>query len=93
MVVVVYTKPADPYSVRACTLLRMKDVAFVEKSVAQPSVAEEMQRVTGSSVPPQIVVHGRVIGGFDALGSLELRGELDRLLAGPVPQHLSTPTK
>jgi len=80
MVVVVYTKQADPYSVRACTLLRMKAVSFVEKDAALPEVAAEMLAVTGSSVAPQILIHGRCIGGFDALGSLELRGELDRLL-------------
>jgi glutaredoxin len=74
----VYTKAADPYSVRACTLLRMKQIDFVEKQL--PEYAEEMFRVTGSGVAPQIVINGRCIGGFDVLGSLELRGELDRLL-------------
>jgi glutaredoxin len=91
MGVVVYTKAADPYSVRACTLLRMKGVTFVERDVAQPAVAAEMVAVTGSSVAPQVVIHGHAIGGFEALGSLELRGELDALLAGP--QHLSTQTE
>ncbi len=78
MAVVVYTKVADPYSVRACTLLRMKNVDFIEKKL--PEYAEEMFRVTGSGVAPQIVINGRCIGSFDVLGSLELRGELDRLL-------------
>jgi glutaredoxin len=80
MSVVVYTKVADPYSVRACTLLRMKGVTFVEKEVAAPGVVDEMLRVTGSSSTPQIVIHGTVVGGFEELGSLELKGELDRLL-------------
>ena len=78
MAVVVYTKVADPYSVRACTLLRMKNVDFIEKQL--PEHADEMFRITGSGVAPQIVIHGRCIGSFDVLGSLELRGELDRLL-------------
>lgn len=78
---------------RACTLLRMKDVAFVEKNAALLEVAAEMLAVTGSSLVPQIIIHGRCIGGFDVLGSLELRGELDRLLAVSESKHLSTQTK
>lgn len=78
VVVVVYTKVADPYSIRACTLLRMKEINFVEKKL--PEYAKEMFNVTGSGAAPQIVINGRSIGGFDVLSSLELRGELDRLL-------------
>ena len=76
--VVIYTKVADPYSVRACTLLRMKEIPFTEKRL--PKYAEEMRRVTGSDKAPQVVIAGKVIGGFDTLGSLDLKGELDKLL-------------
>jgi glutaredoxin len=74
----------------------MKGVAFVEKSL--PEFAEEMRSVTGARDGPQILIGERAIGGFDALGSLELKGELDTLVAR-VPlkstqaQHLSTQTR
>ncbi len=77
--VIVYVKAADPYSVRACTLLRMKEVTFETRDVSH--YADEMLIVTGNSIAPQIVINGRAIGNFEALGSLELKGELDRLLA------------
>ncbi len=80
MVVIVYVKAGDPYSVRACTLLRMKEVVFETRDVSH--YADEMVAVTGCAVAPQIVIHDRAIGDFEALGSLELRGELDRLLSG-----------
>lgn len=91
MVVIVYTKQADPYSARACTLLRMKGVAFVERKL--PEHADEMLKATGSRAAPQIIVHGRPIGGFDQLGSLDLKGELDRLLSNRQSQSLSTQPK
>ena len=89
MVVIVYTKIADPYSIRACSLLRMKEVQYVEKRV--PEYREEMERRTGSTRVPQVIIHGKAIGGFDQLGSLELKGELDALLVDP--EALSKTTK
>jgi glutaredoxin len=56
----------------------MKEVDFEEREI--PAFADEMLEVTGSASAPQIVVHGVVVGSFEELGSLELRGELDRLL-------------
>lgn len=78
MTVIIYTKDLDPYSHRAKALLTMKRVAFIEKKIPEHQI--EMERVTGSSETPQIVINGRAIGSFDALGSLELQGKLDELL-------------
>jgi glutaredoxin 3 len=76
MTVVLYTKEADPYSVRAKSMLRMKGVAFTEKHVSP----EELQKLFGTTITPQIVINGKHIGSFDQLGSLELQGKLDELL-------------
>lgn len=76
--VIIYTKDADPYSVRAKALLAMKGVPFTERKL--PGAADEMQRATGTTVTPQIVIGGEHIGSFEQLGSLELQGKLDTLL-------------
>jgi glutaredoxin 3 len=77
-IVTLYTKPLDPYSVRAKQFLQRKGVAFVEKPL--PTHAAEMKQVTGSDRPPQVVINGKPIGSFDALTSLELQGKLDDML-------------
>jgi glutaredoxin 3 len=84
--VVVYGRTSDPYTVRARALLNAKGIHFTEKTL--PEHLDEMQRVTGAPDGPQILIGGRAIGGFDALGSLELRGELDRLVQAPSGMHL-----
>jgi glutaredoxin 3 len=76
--VTIYTKQADPYSVRAMTLLRMKGVSFTEKQL--PEHEAEMKAKTGTTTVPQILIGDEHIGSFDALGSLELQGKLDELL-------------
>lgn len=85
--VVLYGRVSDPYMVRARALLNAKNVRFTEKEL--PEYSEEMQRVTGASEGPQIVIGGRAIGSFDALGSLELKGELDRLLVAKPAREAS----
>ncbi len=78
--VVLYAKPVDPYSARARAFLTAKRIAFEEREL--PAHSQEMILRTGSSQVPQILINGISIGGFEELGSLELRGELDKLLRG-----------
>lgn len=78
MTIIIYTKPTDPYGLRAQTLLRMKHASFEVRSL--PEFYNEMQQQTGKNIGPQIIINGRVIGGFEELGSLDLHGELDKLL-------------
>ncbi len=90
--VILYGRESDPYTHRARTLLTMKGIAFVEKPL--PLHYDEMKTVTGGAEGPQLVIDGKAIGGFDALGSMDLRGELDRLLMqkpGAGTENLSIP--
>lgn len=69
--IVLYAKPADPYSVRLRELLRRKGVAFSERDAAEADAAWEL---------PQLVVDGVPLGTYEDVGSLDLRGKLDALL-------------
>ena len=42
-----------------------------------------VKRAGGRRTVPEIFVNGRIIGGFDELRALDLKGELDPLLAEP----------
>ena len=81
----VYTTPYCPFCVRAKTLLNNKKVAFEEIDVSEdPELREAMvQRAGGRRTVPEIFVNGRIIGGYDELRALELKGELDAILAEP----------
>lgn len=68
----------DPYSARARALLTSKRVAFEERPL--PKHMSDMLQLTGSTEAPQIVINGVAVGGYEKLSSLELRGELDKLL-------------
>ena len=81
----VYTTPYCPFCVRAKTLLNNKKVAFEEIDVSEdPELREAMvQRAGGRRTVPEIFVNGRIIGGYDELRALEIKGELDAILAEP----------
>lgn len=76
--VIIYTKKADPYSVRAMAILKAKQVPYDERPL--PQHEQELIKRLGTSEVPQIIINGRHIGGFEQLGSLDLKGELDKLL-------------
>ncbi len=81
----VYTTPYCPFCVRAKALLNSKQVAFEEIDVSEdPELREAMvKRAGGRRTVPEIFVNGRIIGGYDELRALELKGALDALLAEP----------
>jgi len=82
--VLIYTRPACPYCVRALSLLQQKGVAYTEIDDAafDPAKKREMiQRANGRSTFPQIFIGERHVGGCDDLMALERAGELDKLLA------------
>lgn len=84
--VIIFTKKADPYSVRAKAFLDAKRVNYIEKVL--PEFASELRSLCGTEQTPQIFINDVHIGSFDALGSLELRGELDRLLSHSGKAHV-----
>ena len=81
----VYTTPYCPFCVRAKALLNSKQVTFEEIDVSDDSELREtmVRRAGGRRTVPEIFVNDRIIGGYDELRALELRGELDVLLAEP----------
>ena len=78
----VFSSLLCPFCWRAKSLLKKKGVAFTEISVdGQPRARREMrERAGGRSTVLQISIDGAAIGGSDELATLEMSGELDRLL-------------
>jgi glutaredoxin 3 len=71
--------------VRAKALLNNKKAAFEEIDVSDDDDLREqmVKRAGGRRTVPEIFVNGRIIGGYDELRALELKGDLDPLLAEP----------
>ena len=85
--VIVYSQPFCGYCVAAKRLLSEKGAAFTEVDVMFDSERrnEMLERSGGRRTVPQIFIDGRHVGGYDDLSALDRTGELDRLLAAPVP--------
>jgi len=82
--VTIYTTVSCPYCVQAKRLLSAKGVAYTEVDVTgDHALRQEMIRASGRRTVPQIFIAGQPIGGFDELYELDVRGELDALLAAP----------
>ncbi len=81
----VYTTPYCPFCVRAKALLNGKKVVFEEIDVSEdPALREAMvKRSGGRRTVPEIFVNGKIIGGCDELYALEMKGQLDAILAEP----------
>ncbi|CAI06679.1 glutaredoxin 3 [Aromatoleum aromaticum] len=80
-----YATNVCPYCVRAEQLLKRKGVTDIEKiRVDQdPSLRDEMIRLTGRRTVPQIFIGDLHVGGCDDLFDLDHAGKLDSLLAAP----------
>lgn len=81
----VYTTSYCPFCFRAKALLEQKGVAFEEIDVTEDSNLRRQMtlRAGGRRTVPEIFINGRIIGGYDELRAIELRGDLDQLLAEP----------
>lgn len=82
--VIIYSTVTCGYCVSAKTLLESKDVPYetiyVDKDPAQ---LQKMLAITdGKRTVPQILINGKLIGGFSDLKRLNDSGELDILLKG-----------
>ena len=80
----VYTTFFCPYCVRAKKLLNKKGVDFQEIDVGKDaSLREAMtKRAGGIHTVPQIFIDDYHVGGCDDLFSLDIDGDLDKLLSG-----------
>jgi len=79
----VYTTNYCPFCTRAKALLDRKGVRFDEIDVTDdPDLREKMvERAGGRRTVPEIFINDRIVGGYDDLRALDLKGELDGLLA------------
>lgn len=67
--VVVWSKDHCPYCVQAKTLLTIKGIEFEERNISQGIWTREqlLEACPEARTVPQIVIDGRVIGGYDRL--------------------------
>lgn len=79
-----YTTAVCPYCIRAEQLLNSRGVTSLEKIRVDinPSLRDEMMRITGRRTVPQIFIGDYHVGGCDELIDLDRSGRLDTLLAG-----------
>ena len=78
-----YTSAVCPYCVRAEQLLNSRGVTALEKIRVDldPSLRDEMMKITGRRTVPQIFIGDYHVGGCDELIDLDRSGRLDTLLA------------
>ena len=79
----VYTTTYCPFCTRAKSLLKSKNIAFVEIDVTEDDElrAKMIELSGGRRTVPEIFINGKIVGGYDELRALEMKGELDALLA------------
>lgn len=80
--VTVYTNANCSYCIRAKTMLEKWSIAFDEVRIdSSHDAMREFARVTKNARSvPQIVIDGKLIGGFSELTELHMDGELDELM-------------
>ncbi|QCE33930.1 glutaredoxin 3 [Acetobacteraceae bacterium] len=78
----IYTQPGCPFCQRALALLEDKGIPFEHIDAPRGSEAREavIKRSGGQKTVPVIFIDGELIGGCDALLSLENSGRLNTIL-------------
>ncbi|MCW3032786.1 MAG: glutaredoxin 3 [Solirubrobacteraceae bacterium] len=80
--VIVYTTDPCSFCARAKGLLSTRGIEYAEINLSKdPSGRMELVQRTGMMSFPQILVGGRLVGGFKELLAAEQDGRLDELLA------------
>jgi glutaredoxin 3 len=82
-------KPVTVYSTDRCSfcasakmLLNRREIEFEEINLARdPDGRAELAELTGMITFPQILIHGKPIGGFQELLAADRAGRLSELLA------------
>jgi glutaredoxin 3 len=82
----VYTTTYCPFCTRAKALLNNKGVAFEEIDVTNDDQLRQkmVELAGGRRTVPEIFINDKIVGGYDELRALEMKGELDALLAEAV---------
>jgi len=78
MQIKMYTRGYCSFCYAAKNLLAKRGLAYEEISLSEnPSVEQEMRKLTGGRTVPQIVIDGQPIGGYTELVELDMDGELE----------------
>ena len=79
----VYSKSNCPYCVLAKNLLAGKGIDFQEINLdGREQELRQLKERTGLRTVPQIFIDDQLIGGFQDLAALDVKGELDQMLGG-----------
>lgn len=77
MQIKMYTKGYCSFCYAAKNLLTKRGLPFEEVSLSGDATAErEMQKLTGRTTVPQILINDTPIGGYTELVELDMEGEL-----------------
>jgi glutaredoxin 3 len=80
--VVVYTTDRCGFCVRVKMLLKARDIDFEEINVSgDPMAFVELAQKTGMMTLPQVMIGGKLVGGYQETAEAERSGLLDELLA------------
>jgi glutaredoxin 3 len=80
--VTVYTTDPCSYCARVKGLLKSRGVEFEEINLAKnPTGRVELAQKTGMMTFPQVIVDGKLLGGFTEVQAAAESGRLDELLA------------
>jgi glutaredoxin 3 len=81
MSIQIYTTSRCPYCLLAKNLLKGKGIDFVEVNLdGKDRELVELRERTGHRTVPQIFINGKMIGGYQDLAALDMRGELERIV-------------
>lgn len=80
--VTVYTTDPCSFCVRVKGLLKARGVEFAEVNLAKdPTGRVELAARTGMMTFPQVIIDGRLVGGFSEVQAAAESGRLDALLS------------
>ena len=79
--VIIYSAEWCGPCVYAKKLLNEKNIQYKEIDIEKNNISrQDLEKMTGGSTVPQIIINDKCIGGFDQLLKLEQSGELNKLL-------------
>lgn len=80
--VTVYSTDACPFCIQAKRLLDKRGISYEEINLARdPDGRDELVSKTGMMTFPQILIDGKLIGGYNETAAADKSGRLQELLA------------